>query len=136
MSVSFSGVVTGATGPTGPTGSTGPTGPVGYAFSAINANTATLYTFALADNSKLVTTSNASSQTLVIPPNSSVAFGTGDVLNVVRAGTGAVVFNQGSGVVIRSVGSTATAPALRAQYSAASAFFEGSNTWYVVGDLS
>jgi hypothetical protein len=25
---------------------------------------------------------------------------------------------------------------LRAQYSAASAFFEGSNTWYVVGDLS
>jgi hypothetical protein len=130
MSVSLT---PGALGPTGPTG---PTGPVGYAFSAINANTATLYTFATGDASKLVTTSAAGTQTLVIPANSSVAFGTGDVLNVVRAGTGPVIFNQASGVVIRSVGSTATAPALRAQYSAASAFFEGSNTWYVVGDLS
>ena len=129
-------ITPGALGPTGPTGATGPTGPVGYAFSAINANTATLYTFATGDASKLVTTSAAGTQTLVIPANSSVAFGTGDVLNVVRAGTGPVVFNQASGVVIRSVGSTATAPALRAQYSAASAFFEGSNTWYVVGDLS
>lgn len=136
MSVSFSGVVTGATGPTGPTGSTGPTGPVGYAFSAINANTATLYTFALADNSKLVTTSNAGTQTLMIPVNSSVAFGTGDVLNVVAAGTGPVRFNQASGVTIRSTGSTATAPAFRAQYSAASAFYEGNNVWYVVGDIS
>lgn len=126
----------GALGPTGPAGATGPTGPVGYAFSAINANTATLYTFALTDASRLVTTSNAGTQTLMIPANSSVAFGTGDVLNIVRAGTGPVVFNQASGVVIRSVGSTATAPALRAQFSAASAFFEGSNTWYVVGDIS
>jgi hypothetical protein len=133
MSVSLT---PGALGPTGPTGATGPTGPVGYAFSDINANTATLFTFALTDRSKLVTTSAAGTQTLVIPPNSSVAYGTGDVLNVVRAGTGPVVFNQASGVVIRSNGSTATAPALRAQYSAASAFFEGSNTWYVVGDLS
>lgn len=130
MSVSFSGVVTGATGPTGPTG------PTGYAFSAINANTATLYTFALTDASRLVTTSNAGTQTLMIPANASVAFGTGDVLNTVRAGTGAVVLNQASGVTIRSTGSTATAPALRAQYSAASAVYEGSNVWYVVGDIS
>lgn len=129
-------ITPGALGPTGPTGPTGATGPVGYAFSAINANTATLYTFATGDASKLVTTSNAGTQTLMVPANSSVAFGTGDVLNVVRAGTGPVVFNQASGVTIRSVGSTATAPALRAQYSAASAFYEGSNIWYVVGDLT
>lgn len=129
-------ITPGALGPTGPAGPSGPTGPVGYAFSAINANSATLYTFALTDASRLVTTSNAGTQTLMVPANASVAFGTGDVLNVVRAGTGPVVFNQASGVTIRSVGSTATAPALRAQYSAASAFFEGSNTWYVVGDLS
>jgi hypothetical protein len=130
MSVSLT---PGALGPTGPQG---PTGPVGYAFSAIQGNTGTLYTFALTDASKFVTTSNAGTQTLVVPANSSVAFGTGDVLNVVRAGTGPVVFNQDSGVVIRSNGSTATAPALRAQFSAASAVFEGSNTWYVLGDLS
>lgn len=134
---------TGPTGPTGPAGSsgsngaTGPTGPSGaIAFTTINANTATLYTFALTDRTSLVTTSNAGTQTLMIPANSSVAFGTGDVLNVVRAGTGPVRFNQASGVVIRSAASTATAPALRSQFSAASAFFEGSNTWYVVGDLA
>lgn len=132
MSVSLT---PGALGPTGPTGPTGATGPVGYAFSDINANTGTLFTFALTDASELVTTSNAGTQTLVIPDNASVAFGTGDVLNVVRAGTGPVIFNQASGVTIKSVGSTATAPALRAQYSAASAFFEGSDTWYVVGDI-
>lgn len=139
MSVSLTPGALGPTGPTGPTGGTGPTGPTGPSgdpIDGVNANTATLYTFALTDATKLVTSSNASAQTLVIPPNSSVAFGTGDVLNVVRAGTGAVAFNQGSGVVIRSVGSTATAPALRAQYSGASAVFEGSNTWYVFGDLS
>jgi hypothetical protein len=130
MSVSFSGVVTGATGPTGPTG------PTGYAFSAINANTATLYTFALTDASRLVTTSNAGTQTLMIPANSAVAFGTGDVLNVVAAGTGPVRFNQASGVTIRSTGSTATAPAFRVQYSGASAIYEGNNVWYVLGDLS
>jgi hypothetical protein len=140
MSVSFSGVVSGPTGPTGPAGSngaTGATGPTGapYAFSAINANTATLYTFALTDNTRLVTTSNAGTQTLMIPANSSVAFGTGDVLNVVAAGTGPTRFNQASGVTIRSTGSTATAPAFRTQYSAASAFYEGSNIWYVVGDI-
>ena len=133
MSVSLT---PGALGPTGPTGPTGATGPVGYAFSDINANTATLYTFALTDATELVTTSNAGTQTLVIPDTGSVAFGTGDVLNVVQAGTGPVIFNQGSGVTIHSVGSTATAPQLRAQYSAASAFFEGSNVWYVVGDLT
>lgn len=129
MSVSFAGVVTGATGPTGPTGSP-------YAFTTITANTATLYTFALTDRTSLVTTSNAGTQTLMIPANSSVAFGTGDVLNVVRAGTGPAVFNQASGVVIQSAGSTATAPALRAQYSGASAVFQGSNTWFVLGDIS
>jgi hypothetical protein len=126
----------GALGPTGPTGPTGATGPVGYAFSAINANTATLYTFALTDASRLVTTSNAGTQTLMIPLNSSVAFGTGDILNVVRAGTGPVRFNQVSGVTIRSTGSTATAPAFRAQYSGASAVYEGNNVWYVLGDIS
>jgi hypothetical protein len=127
MSVSFSGVVTGPTGATGPTGSTGPTGgtgptgatgPVGPSgVDAINAQTGTLYTFALADQDSLITISNAGTQTIVIPQNSSVSFATGAAVNIVRAGTGPVQITQGTGTTIRSTGATATGPYLRAQYS-------------------
>ena len=44
---------TGSTGPTGGTGPTGPTGPSGV--DAINAQTGTLYTFALVDQDSLIT---------------------------------------------------------------------------------
>lgn len=140
MSVSFSGVITGPTGPTGgtgPTGATGPTGPTGPSgVSAINVQSGTLYTFALTDADKLITISNAGTQTIVIPQNSSVSFATGAAVNIVRAGTGPVQVTQGSGTTIRSTGATATGPYLRAQYSAVSALYEGTNVWYILGDIS
>jgi hypothetical protein len=103
---------------------------------SINAQTGTTYTFVLSDgNDTLVTASNASTQTYTIPPNSSVAFPTGTVLNLIRIGAGAVSFAQGAGVTIASTGATATAPALRVAYSAASAIKVATNTWYVVGDI-
>jgi hypothetical protein len=132
--------VQGPTGPTGPTGGTGPTGatgPIGPAgVDAINVQTGTLYTFALADQDSLITISNAGTQTIVIPQNSSVSFATGAAVNIVRAGTGPVQITQGTGTTIRSTGSTATGPLLRAQYSAATALYEGTNVWYVIGDIS
>jgi len=103
---------------------------------AINAQTGTTYTFVLTDNGKVVTASNASSQTYTIPPTSSVAFPTGANFTVVRKGAGAVAFAQGAGVTINSTGATATAPTLRAQYSTATCIHEGSNVWYVVGDIA
>ena len=103
---------------------------------AINAQTGTTYTFVLADNGKVVTASNASAITVTIPPISSVAYATGAQLNIIQKGAGQVTFAQGSGVTIRSTGATATAPKLRAQYSSATCIHEGSDVWYVVGDIA
>ena len=129
--------VLGPTGPTGPTGGTGPTGPIGPAgVDAINVQTGTLYTFALVDQDSLITISNSATQTVVIPQNSSVSFATGAAVNIVRAGTGPVRITQGTGTTIRSTGATATGPYLRAQYSAATALYEGTNVWYVIGDIN
>jgi len=103
----------------------------------LNAQTGTTYTFVLTDNrNKLVTASNASAQTYTIPLNSSVAFPTGSVINIIAIGAGAVTIQGASGVTVASTGATATAPVLRAQYSAASLIKVGTDSWYVVGDIS
>ena len=103
---------------------------------AVNAQTAS-YTFVLGDgNNTLVTLSNASANTVTIPPNSSVAFPVGTVLNFAQTGAGQTTITQGSGVTITSTGATATAPKTRVQYSAASALQISVNNWLVIGDLS
>jgi hypothetical protein len=102
----------------------------------INAQTGTSYTFVLADDGKFVTASNASAITVTIPPISSVAYPVGAQLNIVQKGAGQVTFAQGAGVTINSTGATATAPKLRVRYSSATAVHEGSDVWYVVGDIA
>ena len=103
---------------------------------SLNAQTGTTYTFVLSDNGKLVTASNASAQTYTIPPNSSVAYATGAQINIIQIGAGQVTIQGGSGVTVASTGATATTPKLRAQYSTATCIKGGSDTWYVVGDIS
>lgn len=102
----------------------------------INAQTGTTYTTVLDDNGKLVTLSNASSITLTIPPNSSVAYPVGAQLNLAQLGAGQVTFAGGSGVTIVSTGATASAPKLRAQYSTATAVQTSADNWLVMGDIS
>ena len=102
----------------------------------INAQSAS-YTAVLADgNNALVTISNASANTFTIPPNSSVAFPVGTVLNFAQTGAGQTTITQGSGVTITSVGATASAPKTRGQYSAASAIQTSANNWLVIGDIA
>lgn len=102
----------------------------------LNAQTGTTYTFVLTDNrNKLVTASNAAAQTYTIPLNSSVAFPTGSIINIIQIGAGQVTIQGASGVTVASTGATATAPKLRAQYSAASLIKVGTDSWYVVGDI-
>ena len=104
---------------------------------AVNAQTGTTYTPVLGDgNNTLVTLSNASAITVTIPPNSSVAYPVGTVLNFSAIGAGQVSFAQGSGVTIVSTGATASAPKLRVQYSSASAIQQSANSWIVIGDLA
>jgi hypothetical protein len=100
---------------------------------AFNAQTGTTYTLVAADLGKLVTLSNASAITLTVPPS---VFATGNIINIQQIGAGQVTLAQGAGVTITSTGGTASAPKLRAQYSAASIICTGSNTFTVVGDLS
>jgi len=103
---------------------------------SVNAQTGTTYTPVLADAAKMVTLSNASAITVTLPPNSSVAYAAGSKIDFIQKGAGQVTFAQGSGVTIRSVGATATAPKLRVQYSAATCWYEGSDVWYIVGDIA
>jgi len=68
----------------------------------INAQTGTAYTLVLADAFKLVTLTNASAITLTVPPNSSVAFPVGTVINAAQRGAGKVTVAPGAGVTVRT----------------------------------
>jgi hypothetical protein len=103
---------------------------------AINAQTGTTYTFVLADAGKIVTSSNAATVAMTIPPNSSVAFPIGSSLTVISIGAGLTNFAQGAGVTITSTGATAAAPVLRIQHSSATAIKTATDTWRVVGDIA
>jgi hypothetical protein len=99
-----------------------------------NAQTGTTYTLVAADASnKLVTTSNGSAIVVTIPPS---VFAAGEQINVQSIGVGLTSFAQGAGVVITSTGASASAPILRARYSACTIICTAANTFTVVGDLS
>lgn len=100
---------------------------------SFNAQTGTTYTLVAADLGKLVTLSNASGITLTVPPS---VFSAGNQIHIQQIGAGQVTLAQGSGVTITSTGATASAPKLRAQYSAATIICTGSNTFTVLGDLA
>lgn len=105
---------------------------------ALNAQTGTTYTFALTDNGKLVTASNASAQTYSIPTNATTAFPVGTQINIIQIGAGQVTIQAASSgtTTVSSTGATATAPKLRAQYSAATLIKASTDLWYVTGDIS
>lgn len=100
---------------------------------SFNAQTGTTYTLVAGDLGKLVTTSNASAVTVTIPPS---VFAAGNIINLQSIGVGLTSLAQGSGVTITSTGATASAPTLRAQYSACTIICTASNTFTVVGDIS
>lgn len=98
---------------------------------ALNAQTGTSYTLVLTDHTKLITLSNASAITLTVPPNSSVAFAVGSVIDLAQIGAGQVTVAQGSGVTINSTPGLK----LRAQYSGATLRKRATDTWLLFGDL-
>jgi hypothetical protein len=104
----------------------------------LNAQTAT-YTVVLTDNrNKLVTMDVATANDFLIPTNASVAFPIGSVINVIQIGAGTTTIEAVTPgtTTIESTGATATAPELRAQFSAASCIKVATDTWYVVGDIA
>ena len=104
----------------------------------LNAQTAT-YTAVLTDNrNKLVTMNVATANDFLIPTNANVAFPIGSVINVIQIGAGKTTIEAVTPgtTTISSTGATATAPDLRAQFSAASCIKVATDTWYVVGDIA
>jgi len=102
----------------------------------INAQTGTTYTFVLGDAGDIVTSNNASTVVMTIPPNSSVAYPIGTSLTVVSIGAGLTNFAIGAGVTINSTGAVPAAPVLRIAHSSATAIKIATDTWQVVGDIS
>jgi hypothetical protein len=98
-----------------------------------NPQSGTSYTLVAGDLGKWVTSSNGSAVTITVPPSVFVA---GNTINIQQTGAGQVTFSQGSGVTITSTGATASAPKLRAQYSACTIICVASNQFTIVGDLS
>lgn len=89
------------------------------------------YTLVLSDRGKLVAINMSTTNTLTVPPESSVAFPDGSWINLARLGSGKTTVVAGSGVTIN----TALGMSLRAQYSGGSLIKTGTNSWLLVGDL-
>lgn len=106
---------------------------LGAATALLGANnqTGTSYTLALTDASLVVECNNASAVTLTVPPNSSVAFDVGTVVEVYQQGAGQVTITAGSGVTLRAPNGAKTA----AQYAVAAIWKRGTNEWVVTGDV-
>lgn len=92
------------------------------------------YTFVLTDAPRKLYASNASgSVTFTVPPNSSVAFPVGTVIDLARYGSGAMAVAAGAGVTIRSKGGLLT---LAGQYSTARLVKLLADEWLLSGDLA
>jgi hypothetical protein len=97
----------------------------------LNAQTAS-YTLVLSDAGKVIPISNASANTVTVPPNSSVAFPTGSVVTLVQTGAGQTTIAAGSGVTIQSESSKLK---LKAQYATAGLLKTATDTWVAFGNL-
>lgn len=91
------------------------------------------YTLVLTDANKVVEMNVASANNLTIPPNSSVAFPIGTVIEGFQLGAGQVTFVPGAGVTIRSPGSKLKLTGL---YSSASLRKRATDEWVLCGDLT
>lgn len=99
--------------------------------SSENVQTGASYVLVLTDAFKLVTMSNASANTLQVPPNSSVAFPVGTRIDIGQDGAGQTTVQAGSGVTIR----TPETLKLRKQWAKATLIKRASDTWDIEGNL-
>jgi len=106
------------------------------AFTA-NSQSGSTYTVANTDlYQALVITTNASTKTVTIAPDSTLtAAAVGSAITFLNTGAGLLTFAAGSGVTITSAGASAAAPTL-AQYKSAVAIRTGANAWTITGAIA
>ena len=100
---------------------------------SLNAQTGTTYTLVLADAHKVVTLSNASPITLTVPTEASVAFETGDQVNLLQLGAGQVTVAAAGGVTLRAQGSKVK---LNGQYAIGTLVKIATDEWVLVGNTA
>lgn len=109
----------------------------GTVFCTVNPQTGTTYTLVLADGTSsgsacigTVTMTNAATNTVTIPPNSSVAFPSPDEVDFIQLGAGQTCIAAGAGVTL----TTPTSLCARALNSTFGIRQITANTWVVFGD--
>lgn len=103
----------------------------------LNDQSGATYTVANSDLYQvLVRTTNASTKTVTIAPDSTLtAAAVGSAITFLNSGAGLLTFAAGSGVTITSAGAAPTAPTL-AQYKTAVAIRTAANAWTIVGGIA
>lgn len=90
-------------------------------------------TLALTHKGQVIEADSATTITITVPANASVAFPIGSVIEVDQLGTGTVTFAPAAGVTILSSGGLLS---LRAQYSSCDLRKRATDEWVLVGDLA
>jgi hypothetical protein len=101
--------------------------------------TTNAYTLVSGDSGLALLASNgATAGTINIPTNASVPFAIGTQISVINVGSGLITIQATTSgtTTVNSTGATATAPKLRAQFSAATLWKTATDTWYVFGDVA
>lgn len=100
---------------------------------AVATQQAANYTLVLADAGKVLEGTKATGQTVTVPPNASVAFPVGTVIEVCQYGAGQITLTPGAGVTLTPP--TGASLLTRAQYSTVGLRKRATNEWIVSGDL-
>lgn len=98
-----------------------------------NFQTGTAYTFALTDAGNIVSTNNASPNTVTVPTNATAAFPVGAQIDLLQLGVGQTSVAPAAGVTIRS---DAGKLKLSNQYAPATLLKLAINEWILFGSLS
>lgn len=105
-----------------------------YVANIVTANRQTAsYTLALGDMKKVVEMEVATANDLTVPPNASVAFPIGTVIEIMQYGAGQTTIVAGVGVTLRSPGGKLK---IALQYGAASLRKIATDEWAVEGNLT
>ena len=99
---------------------------------SVNSQTGTAYTLVAGDAEKLIESSNASAQTITVPPNSAVPFPIGTIIQLTWVGATKPSFAAGAGVNILSPGGLL---GCRVQYSTITLRKRTTDGWLLSDDV-